>query len=283
MRNPEHRGSAIAVIVWAATIGSVAGPALLAPSAAAAQTFGATSLAGAYVFAGVLFLASATILLVFLRPDPMSLAVETPEEHAAGEGRTPIRMLLSSRTVQLALAAMLVSQFVMVLVMTMTPLHIRGAGGGLDIVGWVMTSHTLGMFALSPLTGRLVDRLGPRLVIGVAVAMLVVACGFAATADQAQTPTLLLSLFLLGLGWNFGFVAGSAELQHGLDVGDRVRLQGFADSATWIAGGTAAVLSGVIREVTSYPVLALAGGVLTLLIVVPMLRIQPSWRSKSRT
>jgi MFS family permease len=171
---------------------------------------------------------------------------------------------------------MLTSQLVMVLVMTMTPLHIEVAGGTLGIIGWVMMAHTLGMFALSPITGRLVDRLGPRRMIIVGVSVLAFACGFAATAADAETPILLVSLFLLGLGWNFGFVAGSAELQVGLGIGERVRLQGVADAITWISGGVGALSSGFILGAFSYPVLAIIGLVLTGIPIRFLLRTRPS-------
>ena len=260
MRPPERRGSAIAVIVWAATVGSVVGPLLLEPSAAVARSVGLQSLGGAYGFSAIGFLTAAALLAVFLRPDPLSLSVaDDPDDDGAVETSAPVRELLRRPTVQLALSAMLTSQLVMVLVMTMTPLHIEIAGGTLGVIGWVMMAHTLGMFALSPVTGRLVDRLGPRRMIIVAIGVLAVACGSAATAADAQTPILLGSLFLLGLGWNFGFVAGSTELQVGLGIGERVRLQGIADAVTWISGGTGALASGFILGAFSYPVLALVG------------------------
>ena len=277
MRPAERRGSAIALIVWAATVGSVVGPLLLEPSAAAARSVGLESLAGAYGFAAIGFLTAAVLLAVFLRPDPLSLSVaDAPGDDGAVATSAPIRDLVRRPTVQLALSAMLTSQLVMVLVMTMTPLHIEVAGGTLGIIGWVMMAHTLGMFALSPITGRLVDRIGPRRMIIVGVSVLAFACGFAATAADAETPILLVSLFLLGLGWNFGFVAGSAELQVGLGIGERVRLQGVADAITWISGGVGALSSGFILGAFSYPVLAVIGLVLTGIPIRFLLRTRPS-------
>ncbi len=260
MRPATRRGSAIALIVWASTVGSVAGPLLLEPSAAAARSIGLESLSGAYLFAAVGFLVASLVLTVMLRPDPLTLAVaDAPADDGAVATSAPVRALLRRPTVQLALSAMLTSQLVMVLVMTMTPLHIEIAGGTLGVIGWVMMAHTLGMFAFSPVTGELVDRIGPRKMIIVGISVLAFACGFAATAAKAETPILLVSLFLLGLGWNFGYVAGSAELQVGLGIGERVRLQGVGDAVTWLSGGLGAISSGFILGMSSYTVLSLIG------------------------
>lgn len=281
MQPAAKRGTAIALIVWASTVGSVVGPLLLEPSSATAQALGFTSLAGAYAFSTVGFAGASLLLFLFLRPDPLTLSV-ADEVLAAGPvvdivtTSTPLRQLLGRPTVKLALATMLTSQLVMVLVMTMTPIHIKDLGGTLGMIGWVMMAHTLGMFALSPVTGRLVDRIGPRRMIWAGMIVLLVACAIAITADRAEQTILLGSLFLLGLGWNFGYVAGSAELQVGLTLGERVRMQGFADSATWIAGGVGAVASGFILGLWSYPVLATIGLLLALIPLWFLVRTRPA-------
>ncbi|NND84783.1 MAG: MFS transporter [Acidimicrobiia bacterium] len=281
MQPAERRGTAIALIVWASTVGSVVGPLLLEPSAAAARSIGLASLSGAYLFSAIGFLVAAALLAAFLRPDPLSLSVaDAPDDDGVVATSAPIRELIRRPTVQLALSAMLTSQLVMVLVMTMTPLHIEVAGGTLGIIGFVMMSHTLGMFALSPITGRLVDRLGPRRMIIVGISILAFACGFAATAADAETPILLISLFLLGLGWNFGYVSGSAELQVGLGIGERVRLQGVADSITWISGGVGALSSGFILGAWGYTTLALIGLVLSAIPIRFLLATRTPGRTK---
>lgn len=67
------------------------------------------------------------------------------------------------------------------------------------------------------------------------------------------------------MGWNFGFVAGSAALQERLALPDRLRLQGLVDSVTWISGGVAALASGLIMSAWSFRGLALAGALISLL------------------
>jgi MFS family permease len=273
LRQPEHRASAISLVVWAATIGAIVGPLLLGPSSAMADLAGLDPLVGPVIVGVVGFALASTLMFIGLRPEPLTLTVAPESEHP-GEA-SPIREIFSIPTVQLAIVALITSQFVMVLIMTMTPLHIRSNGGDLGTVGVVMMAHTLGMFAISPITGRLVDRHGPRRIIMLAVGTLLVAALITTTAPTANTAILVVGLFLLGAGWNFGFVAASTELQIGLPVADRLKVQGTADAITWISGGLGAAVSGVIVSGSSYTTLAVVGAVLALAPVLPLYRTRP--------
>jgi len=182
----------------------------------------------------------------------------------------PISVLAKISTVRLALTSMMTSQFVMALIMVMTPLFIRANGGSLATVGWVMMAHAFGMFAIAPLTGWLVDRYGARKIIALAVVTLVTSALIARAANTAQTPILIVGLFLLGVGWNFGFVAGSSFLQEDLVIANRLKVQGFADSMTWMGGAVAAGLSGLIVAGSSYATLAALGALLAFAPLVPL-------------
>jgi MFS family permease len=160
----------------------------------------------------------------------------------------------------------------MVLVMVMTPIHIKAFDGTLTTVGYVMMAHTLGMFAIAPITGWFINRVGPKRMIAVAVGVFLVATGLAATATSAETSILLVSMFLLGAAWNFGFVSGSTLLQTGLGVADRLKLQGVADSTAWVSSAVAAAGSGVVLAATSFQTLAIAGALLALTPLIPLLR-----------
>lgn len=272
MRTADRRARAISLIVWANTIGAVVGPLLIGPTSAFGLATGASEFAGPIGFAVAGFALAGVLMAVGLRPDPLRLAITDDEDHGRSEGTSPLADLLASRPVQLAIAAVVVSQAVMVLVMVMTPLHIRDNDGSLSTVGWVMMAHTLGMFAIAPITGRLVSRHGPRRMILAAVGTFVVSCVIAASAGTANTLTLVVGLFLLGVAWNFGFVAGSTLLQEGHTVADRVKLQGATDASAWVTAAFAAGISGVIVAESSYAVLALLGAVLALSPLVGVVR-----------
>lgn len=140
------------------------------------------------------------------------------------------------------------------------------------MVGLVIGAHTFGMFAASPVTGLLADRIGrvPVMISGQVV--LVVAALMAAFADGGSTVVLVTSLFLLGLGWNFGFVAGSAYLTEGAPVARRVGLQGFGDTLVWTSGAMASFSSGLVFSTASYSALCVLGAVLVLAPVALLVR-----------
>ena len=270
LRESDRRASAISFIVWAATIGAVAGPLLLGPTSALASGAGFDPLLGPITVGFIGFGLAAILMFSGLRPEPLTLTI-APESAHPGEP-SPLREILQIPTVRLAIVGLMTSQFVMVLIMTMTPLHIRANAGDLGTIGIVMMAHTLGMFAISPITGKLVDRHGPRRILMLAVVTLLVASLIATAAPSANTVILVVGLFLLGVGWNFGFVASSTGLQIGLPVEDRLRVQGTADAITWISGGIGAAMSGVIVAGSSFTMLAMVGAVLALSPVVLLYR-----------
>jgi len=262
---PERRARTIATVVWGSTIGAVSGPNLVAPAGAVAESFGLPPLAGTYVLTlGFIGMAWA-ITFIFLRPEPYALADPSAvAPHPEGTVPSSIAVLLRTPTVLVALVALAAGQVVMTLVMTMTPLHLTDHGHGLETVGFVLSAHTFGMFALSPISGRLADRFGSPRIIAAGLTTLAIAALIAAGAPPDGGPLLTLALFLLGYGWNLGFVAGSSMLTSGLRLGERTRIQGVADGIIWTSAALASLSSGLIVAGASYTVLGFLG--MTLLI-----------------
>lgn len=269
---PERRGSAIALVVWAGTVGSVIGPALLEPTQELAESLAIAGLAGPYVVAGVAYTLAAVVIFLLLRPDPLSLVPD--ERPEPGSRPVPVLELLRIPKLVFAIVALVVGQVVMVLIMTMTPIHIRSAGQSLGIVGLVISAHTLGMFALSPLTGWLADRLGRLPVVLVGEGLLMVSAVMASFAAGDQRALLVASLFLLGLGWNFGFVAGSALVVEDVAPDVRLRAQGVADAFVWLSGAVATFGSGLILAVVGFRGLSLLGALLVLVPPALLIRLR---------
>jgi len=256
----------IGTVVWGATIGAVAGPNTIAPAGAMAEWLGLPALAGTYLLSIVFIGAAMLIAYVFLRPEPYSLAhPSATAAHADGSVPSPTVMLLRRPSVLVALVSLVASQVVMVLVMTMTPLHLIDHGHGLETVGFVLSAHTLGMFALSPISGRLTDRFGSPRVIAAGLATLASASVLAALAPADGGLLLTLALFMLGFGWSLGFVAGSSMLTEGLVLGERTRVQGVADALIWTSAAAASLASGIVVALASYAIL----GILAVGLLVP--------------
>lgn len=262
----ERRARTIATVVWGATIGAVTGPNLVAPAGVVAEAINLPPLAGTYLLTlGFIGLAG-LIAFVFLRPEPYTLADPSAlAPHPEGTLPSSVGSLMARPPVLVALVTLAAGQVVMVLIMTMTPLHLTDHGHGLDVVGLVLSAHTFGMFALSPITGRLTDRFGSPRIIAAGLVTLGVAAILAAGAPADGGPLLLLALFLLGYGWNLGFVAGSSMLTTGLALGERTRVQGVADGMIWTSAALASLSSGVIVAGASYTTL----GLIAFALLVP--------------
>ena len=274
---PEQRATMIGWIVWAATIGAVAGPALLAPSRDAADTLGINGLIGPYLVCAIACVLSTGAMLTAPR------AMDAPPLRGRTDARlVPLSTLLRDPGVTLALTSMVSGQFVMVLLMTMTPLHIRHEGHGLGAIGLVISAHTLGMYALSPLTGRMGDRVGriPLLVTGVATLVL---AGFVGMTAGGSYPQLLAALLLLGIGWNLGFVGGSALLTDSVTPAERVRVQGLGDALVWGGGALASIGSGWMLEHSGFAMLSGLGSILALAPVAALVRYRRSARPRVAT
>lgn len=263
---PERRASAIGMVVWGSTIGAVSGPNLVAPAGDLADALGLATLAGAYVLTVGFIGLAALLAFVMLRPEPYALADPSALELHPDDGTAPsLGAIVARPHVLVALVTLVAGQVVMVLIMTMTPIHLTDHGHGLSTVGFVLSAHTFGMFALSPISGRLTDRFGSPTVIAAGLATLAVAALLAALAPADGGLLLTLALFLLGYGWNLGFVAGSAMLTRGLALAERTRVQGLSDGMVWSSGALASLSSGLVVAGASYTALGFLG--LGLLLV----------------
>lgn len=269
-----RRASAIGWLVWVGTVGAILGPNSLGPSGQVAVYSGLPRLAGAYLVTIVAYGFVAILYAIFLRPDPSTLV--HVESHAVESvERVPFLSLFRFGNVRTALAVLVVGHMVMVLIMTMTPLYLKLAGHGLGAIGIVMSSHIVGMFVFSPLTGRLVDRWGRLKLIVVGQATLLAAVVFAMLAPVSDVGLVAAALFLLGLGWNVGFVAGSALLSSGIPLQQRARLQGVTDSLVWSSAAVASAASGLVLALLGYDALCLIGAALLVIPVIVILANRP--------
>ncbi|MEV7728205.1 MFS transporter [Streptomyces sp. NPDC087917] len=264
---PDRRARAISMVVWASTIGAVLGPNLSAP---AADSFAGTPVpqtAGPFVWAAGVFVLTATLLAVFLRPDPLLTAralagpaEQTPQSRSLRAGFAAVK---ASPRARLALVAVAVSHTTMVSIMVMTPVDLGHHGADLRLVGLVISGHIAGMFAFSPVMGWLADRLGRLSVIGMAAGLLCVAALLAGTADGDHAQSAA-GLFLLGLGWSAGMVSGSALLTDSVPQPTRAAVQGLSDLTMNTAAGVGGALSGLVMAHAGYGRLNAIGAALLL-------------------
>jgi MFS family permease len=268
---PEsRRASAIGVVVWGSTLGSIVGPNLITLSGNIAEGFNLPRLAGVYGVPTLFVTAAALLTLITLRPAPESLAPQ--RARVAGRVSASLGEMLARPRIFAAVIALIAGQVVMVLVMTMTPLHMADHGHGLAAVGLVISGHTFGMFVFSPISGWLAGRFGTPIIIAAGLALSAFSSALAAVAPPDGGAILFIALFLLGVGWNLSFVSGSALLTEGLDGAERTTLQGATDAMIWSSAAAAALGSGIVVAAASYTALGLLGAALIVFPVLAMAR-----------
>ncbi len=269
----EARGRAIANVVLGGTLGAVVGPLLVGPSSAWAESMELNSLSGPYLAGFSFFLAGGFILLIGLRPEPLQIARELDQEAglpdhmpAAPEN---LGRILRRPGVVVAVLSMIVGQLVMVMLMVITSLYMKNLGHSLTDVSVVISGHTLGMFAFSIISGRLADRFGRERVIQ-AGGILLLAASLACRLSVDVAP-LVASLFLLGLGWNFCYVAGSALLSDHISSAEQARVQGANDLLVNLASAAGSLSSGFVFASVGYSAMALTGAAFSILPLVAVL------------
>nr|WP_271212921.1 MFS transporter [Rhodococcus wratislaviensis]GLK39738.1 tetracycline resistance protein [Rhodococcus wratislaviensis] len=284
----HHRGRAVSTVLVATTVGAVVGPNLVTVMGDLATRWGIPALSGPFLLSAAAYALGALVLWVLLRPDPLLLArtlatdtdtdTDTPAPAADETAQAAARTW--SPAVVLGATVMVVTQLVMVAIMTMTPIHMQHHGHSVGAAGMVIAVHVGAMYLPSPLSGLLVDRLGSRPVAAAAALTLFAAGITAATVPASSVAGLALALGLLGLGWNLGLVSGTTIITDEVPLATRARTQGTVDLCIAVAGAGGGLTSGMIVAATDYTVLAATGGVIALSIV-PALAL--SARRKAKT
>ena len=290
---PEHRGRDLSTVVWSITVGAVAGPNLIQPGAAVGQALGLPATAGPFIFSVAGLLLASGLLLAGLRPDPLLLArrlggAEPDGGRPAPRGRSlalGLKAVRSSPLSLLALAAVVSAHGIMVSIMSMTPLHLQQLVEGsmtaqhgshdvgtdaLTIIGFTISLHIAGMFALSPLMGWLTDKAGrlPTIALGY---VLLIGAACVAGFGQHEPVAVTAGLVILGLGWSASTIAGSTLLAESVPQEQRVTVQGVSDTLMGAAGAVGGGFSGVLLAWLGYPGLNLAAGLLAAVVIAAVL------------
>lgn len=270
----NKRGFGTSMAMVATTIGAVAGPNLIDPLGAFADSLGVPTLAGPFILAAVAYGAAGLVLFAFLRPDPYLLARRIATATAAADGSDATSASEAPKAgvgAYVGATVMVLTQMVMVAVMTMTPVHMRAHDHEMAAVGLVIGMHVGAMWLPSLITGTLVDKLGRTPMVTASGVTLLLAGVLAATAPSDSLGLLILALVLLGVGWNFGLVSGTALVVDATVPQNRPRTQGTIDVLFALGGAGGGAMSGVIMSATSYQVLSISGGVLALLTIPVLL------------
>ena len=257
-----ERARALSLVVWATTIGAVAGPNLTGLSAKVADLLEIPELTGPFALGSVGMLAAAVLLFVLLRPDPLQLAQGGAAPPSGTTWGRVGRVVRARPVVGAAMFGLAGAHAVMVSVMVMTPLHMEHGHAQLDVIGFVISTHVLGMFAFSPLVGLLADRVVRAPVLGAGAVVLLAAVALCGSSPQGSSWQIFAGLFLLGLGWSFATVAASTLLSEHAPIEARTDVQGAADLGMGLTAAAAGGVAGLIVAELGYSWLNLFAGVL---------------------
>ena len=265
VHSAAQRGRAMGLIVGGSTIGSIIGPNLMGPALRLGALLGVSSVASAFLIAVGSYALASLLIELFLRPDPLAIARRSQAIVDARRPPGPARRLgviLADVRVQLALATLSISQFVMISTTSTSPLYLHDQGHHVQTIGLAVSFHLAGMYVTSPLSGWLCDRVGRLPMIGTGAVILIAAVMLAGLAPGTDRALVILALFLNGVGWNLAFVAGSALLTDALTPAVRPSIQGFADLFMGLMGALGSAVGGVILGVWGFAILNGVGAVL---------------------
>ncbi|MFS0921305.1 MFS transporter [Brevibacillus sp. 179-C 1.1 NHS] len=269
LARPTQRATAVSIAMVFTTLGAVAGPNLVNVTGQFALSIGAPALSGPFILAAVAYLIAGLVIAIFLRPDPLVVAKAIAVAQADQSQYTDRQSntVSDNRGILVGATVMILTQVIMIAIMTMTPIHMQQHGHGLGAVGLVIGVHIGAMYLPSLVTGILVDKIG-RTTMAVASGVTLLSAGIvAAIAPTDSMVVLVIALALLGLGWNFGLISGTALIVDSTDTTTRAKTQGTIDVLIALAGASGGALSGMVVAHSSYATLSLFGGVLSLLLI----------------
>ncbi|MFB9277633.1 MFS transporter [Cohnella cellulosilytica] len=270
---PAHRAKAISTAMVFTTFGAVAGPNLVILTGQFAASIGAPRLSGPFMLAAAAYLIAGLVLLIFLRPDPFLVAKAVADKQRleslpenAEKSRTQ-ENALNKKGIGIGATVMVLTQIVMVAIMTMTPVHMQHHGHDLGQVGIVIGIHVAAMYLPSLITGVFVDKFG-HIAMSYASGITLLLSGLLAAFGPGDSMgVLVLALALLGLGWNFGMISGTTAIVHATPPQIRAKTQGTVDVLIALGGASGGALSGMVVAQSSYTALSLCGSFLSLLLI----------------
>ena len=268
---PSNRstGRDLSVVVWATTFGAVIGPNLFGPGEIIGHALGLPSMTGPFVFTILAQIAASSVFWFGLRPDPLLVAKQLNAAKTKGKTSfaTAIATLKRYPKAAFAISAIALSHMVMVSVMSMTPIHMKGMGFDLVVVGFTISLHIAGMYAFSPVFGWLSDKLGRVQTVILGQSIYVAALAIAGFGQDSRV-MVTIGLFLLGLGWSASTVGGAALLTATLPVEEKTNVQGLSDSLMNLSGAFGGAVAGSILTAFMFLGVNLAALIPVFLIVI---------------
>jgi len=259
----KFKATALSLAVWFSVFGSVFGPRLVSLYSDYFDELFNSELIVGYIVAmvGMLF-ASASVLTFTSSNSPLRQPAETEE---AIEKITETKKDGNILTLLLVL-----NHFTMVVIMSATPLHVQDIGETVELVGVIISYHTLGMFLLSPVLGSYVDKYGYKNFTYIGTGILFISC--LTTFINSDPFSLKIGLYLLGLGWNFNYVAISSAISK-FSIKYKTPLNIKSDSFVFLGSFTAHTTLGLSYLLIGYKGLVVVGMIVSLYLFINLKKL----------
>mgnify|MGYP000034594846 CR=1 FL=1 len=233
----ERMASAASFVLLGGLVAAILGPEL----AEIGEDLLDTKFSGSFVLLAVVCFFGGFCLLFYQSAE----ASKTENNEGTMKVERSLRVIMQSPIFWVAVLAAAIGYAVMSYIMTATPvsMHVM-EGHSLSDTKWVIQSHIFAMFLPSFFSGRLIDRFGAARLM-VAGLFLYGICIVVALSGQ-QVMHYWGGLVLLGLGWNFLFVSGTALLPQSYEPEERFKVQGFNDFFVFALQALASLSSGAI-------------------------------------
>lgn len=268
----KSTGRDLSLVVWATTVGAVAGPNLFGPGEIVGRWLNMPELTGPFVFTIAAQIAATTVFWFGLRPDPLLVAKQLDAASGTKVRKkvsfaSAIRTLKANPIAAYALISIALSHMVMVSVMSMTPVHMKDHGATLVLVGFTISLHIAGMYAFSPVFGWLSDKIGkiPTILLGQFIFLFALAIAGFGSENAGQ---VTFGLFLLGLGWSAATVSGSALVARSVPDEERTNVQGVSDAIMSLSGAFGGAVAGSILAAAAFSGLNAAALIPVTLVLI---------------
>jgi len=228
---------------------------------------------GTYLSVVLINLIGVTVFFFLDVPPPKAPSADAPQARSRRE-------LLRDPKIAVAIICGMVSYALMNLMMTSTPLAVVGCGFPTGTAADIVSAHVIAMYAPSFFTGHVIARFGAVRVV--ALGLFLLALAGAVALMGVELTNFFITLVLLGIGWNFGFIGATAMLTQAHPAHERGRVQGLNDFLVFGCVTLASLSSGVLMSlgettlagwnavnIAMIPFLALAGAALIWLVLRP--------------
>jgi len=229
----SFKATALSLAVWFSVFGSIFGPRLVGEYSAVFENWlGSDLIVGYFIATFGMFLAGLSVLLFSQKDSTLNKKLVIEKSLKLSELDSTARLLTK---------ILVLNHFVMVLIMSATPLHIKDIGETIKLVGTIISYHTLGMFLLSPILGKLVDKYGSKLFAVIGSLILILSC--VVSLFNTNILFLKIGLYLLGLGWNFTYIAISSAISN-YSISNGINLNIKSDSLVFVGSSIAHISLG---------------------------------------